>query len=225
MSGQSRTLSELLRPQQLSDLTLSRPVINRLQQMIDTDAVMHMLFYGNPGVGKTSAARIIMNGLGENGSVEFNGSSVNGVDFVRAKVQSYTMSRSLLAEHRKLCFIDEADYMSKPGQAALRKIIEDHSEVCRFILAVNDGSKLIPALQSRLQRISFDVEPTRRAEVKAAVLERYEIKLTEYGIRFDGRRLVELVGIYFPDFRTIANQIEFEFGAKQKSEQLRAITT
>ena len=44
--GPQNPLSEILRPQTLSDLTLPRPVIDRLQKMIETNSPINMLFYG-----------------------------------------------------------------------------------------------------------------------------------------------------------------------------------
>jgi hypothetical protein len=48
-------------------------------------------------------------------------------------------------------------------------------------------------------------------EVQARLIERYESKLTEVGIKYDERRLKEIVGIYYPDLRSIANQVEYDF--------------
>ena len=45
-----------MRPQTVSDLTLQRPIIDRLQKMVETKSVMNMVFYGKVGTGKTSAA-------------------------------------------------------------------------------------------------------------------------------------------------------------------------
>jgi hypothetical protein len=42
-------------------------------------------------------------------------------------------------------------------------------------------------------------------------MDRYEKQLSELGIRFDRERLNEILGIYYPDLRSIANHIEFEF--------------
>ena len=55
---QKRSLPEIMRPQTVNDLTLPRPMIDRLQTMIETKAIMNMLFYGKVGTGKTSAARL-----------------------------------------------------------------------------------------------------------------------------------------------------------------------
>jgi hypothetical protein len=41
--------------------------------------------------------------------------------------------------------------------------------------------------------------------------DRYQTKLTELGIKYDKDRLSEIMGLYYPDFRAIANHIEYEF--------------
>ena len=57
-------LSKIVRPQALSDLTLPKPTIQRLQRVIESGSWVNMMFYGPPGSGKTSAAKIVMNGIG-----------------------------------------------------------------------------------------------------------------------------------------------------------------
>jgi replication-associated recombination protein RarA len=70
MSEPKQLVSELLRPQRLGDLTLPQRVIDRLQRMIHERSIMNMLFYGRPGLGKTSAARVFINALGPQDSIE-----------------------------------------------------------------------------------------------------------------------------------------------------------
>jgi replication factor C subunit 3/5 len=111
----------------------------------------------------------------------------------------------------KICFIDEADHIPKPTQAALRKMIEDMSNNCRFLLAVNKRLKLEEALRSRLLPICFDIAAPHRAEVKEQLFRRYADVLARQGIKFTDTRLGELIGIYYPDLRSIANQVQFEF--------------
>ena len=81
MTEPKQLVSELLRPQQLGDLTLPRRIIDRLQGMIDRRSVMNMLFYGNAGLGKTSTAYVLINALGPDDSIEINGSSTTGIEF------------------------------------------------------------------------------------------------------------------------------------------------
>jgi replication-associated recombination protein RarA len=60
--------SEMLRPQQLVDLSQPERVIDRLQRMVETRSLMNMLLHGELGTGKTSAARILINMLGPDDS-------------------------------------------------------------------------------------------------------------------------------------------------------------
>jgi DNA polymerase III delta prime subunit len=162
---------------------------------------MNMLFYGSPGGGKTSAGRILIKALGPEDSIEV---------FVRDHIGRFSSSLAMNGGS-KICFIDEADYVSKPAQAALRKVVEDYSDGVRYVLAVNDVLELLPAIRSRLVEICFDTAPVDRIEVKSRLIARYRRCLAENGVAYDERRLDELVGIYFPDLRSIANRVEFEF--------------
>ncbi len=111
----------------------------------------------------------------------------------------------------KICFIDEADYLSKNSQAALRYVIERTSRNCRFLFTVNEITKVIPGIQSRMLAIRFDISIADRPKVQQRLLARYQKVLSEAGIRYDEARLREIVGIYFPDLRSIANRLEYEF--------------
>jgi DNA polymerase III delta prime subunit len=107
-------------------------------------------------------------------------------------------------------FIDEADGLSKPAQSSLRYEIENKRNA-RFIFTANDIRKLSEAIQSRMLSICFDVSPSNRIEVMNRLGERYQAKLTELGIQYERDRLLEIMGLYYPDFRAIANHIEYEF--------------
>ena len=138
--------------------------------------------------------------------VQWDGSSVKNVDFVRKDIK-----RSLGLAGFKICFLDRADLVPKAAQQAIPSVIEDMSHHCRFLLAVNDRSKIIPEIRSRLMPICFDIEPKDREEVQKRLIDRYESKLAEYGILHDKRRLTEIIGTNYPDLRSIAKKIEFEF--------------
>ena len=211
MLNNGTPFSELMRPRQLEDLTLPAKIIERLQAMINGDAIQNMLFYGRPGVGKTSAARVIMAHY-EHASIERSGPKLRTADDVEREITGFTRTVALLSDKRKFCFIDEADAMPNSVQAVLRKVVEDTSSNCRFIMAVNECSKLQQPLRSRFLGVCFDVPPSDRKEIIARLLLRYEQVLTEHRVAFDQARLKEIVHIYWPDLREVANKIEFEFG-------------
>jgi replication-associated recombination protein RarA len=88
-------LSEQLRPSRFDDLTLPTSLKMRLEKMHDTRNVMNMLFYGKPGTGKTTAAKIFTKSdLFD--AIEINGSLQTSVEEIRSTVQNFAHSCSLL---------------------------------------------------------------------------------------------------------------------------------
>ena len=200
-------LSDLLRPKRISDLNLPIGIAASLERMEKANCPMNFIFYGAPGIGKTSAARILI----QNSDVfELNGSFNNGDKTTQKAIEQFASHLSLEGKP-KVVFIDEADYVTKEVQAGLRYIIERFSNTTRFILTANEIGKITPAVQSRCLPICFDVAPRDRSAVIERMLKRYEIRLDELGIPYDPKRLNEIVGIHFPDLRDIANRIELEF--------------
>jgi|ERR1035437_3215319 replication factor C small subunit len=212
MIDNRKLLSEVLRPQHLDDLTLPQRDIDRLGRMLNSGNIMNMIFYGRPGLGKTSAARVIIKHLeahADSFTYEVNGSSGKGADDVR-KINEYASSGSLNVGPT-ICFIDEADFLSPNAQASLRYIIEKSSKRWRFLFTANEIRKFGEAIRSRMKAICFDIATSDRSEVIGRLVQRYQEQLTQLGIEYDEKRLKEIVGIYFPDLRAIANEFEYEF--------------
>ena len=132
-----RPLSEIMRPQAPSDLTLPTPTIEHLQRMIETNSMMNMLFYGKVGTEKTSAARLFEDSAGFHPLapfidwarmfVQWDGPSVKNVDFVKKDIK-----RSLELPGFKICFLDRADFVPKAAQQAIPSVIEEMSHDCRL---------------------------------------------------------------------------------------------
>jgi putative ATPase len=196
-------LAEILRPKALSDLTLPTPTIERLQRVIETGSMVNLLFHGPIGSGKTSAARIFIDAIGGYMTIDHSSET-------RPKLAKYIKDFAYRCG-ANICFVDEAHLISKHDQTALPDII-DWFRKCRFFFAATDVKKLIPALRSRLTEISFEVLPEDREEVQKRLMERYENMLPANGFTFDKVRLEQIIEANFPDLRSIANNIEFEFG-------------
>jgi replication-associated recombination protein RarA len=201
-------ISETLRPKKFDELVLDKQVIEKLQKMYTSRNVMNMIFYGKPGSGKTSAAKIFIDSQ-EFDCLQINGSLDTKIEIVRTKILNFATSMSFYSQH-KICFIDEADYLSKSSQASLRGVIEDTSKNCRYIFTANDLSKIHPALCSRLMTICFDMTPMQIEEE----LKRYKERVIDYmssnSVNVDPERVSRIIDMNFPDYRTIANKLEFE---------------
>jgi len=204
-----KLISELLRPHSFDDLVISDEIRSRLLKMQDTGNVMNMLFHGRPGSGKTSAAKIFI----ESERFEvliINGSLETSVEDVRTKICNFTTSVSLFGK-AKIVFIDEADYLSKNAQAGLRKVIEDTSDNARFIFTANEIKKIHPALCSRLLLVNFDMTSSQIMRSLESYKVRVKQKLIERYSKVDLDRVNRIIDMNFPDYRSIANHLEFEF--------------
>jgi DNA polymerase III delta prime subunit len=211
--GYKAPFSERMRPQTIQDLTLPERHKARLQHMIDTGDLRNMLFYGPPGLGKTSAARVLAQGIcGDHHlrPLEINGSSATSVDFVRDKIEPYAIPKSVIGGHR-LVLIDEADFLSKSAQAGLRYLIEKSFNNCRFLFTANDPDKIMLAIQSRMVMVDFNITASDQREVVTKLYQRYVKVLTEDGVTFEDQKLRQIVGISFPDLRSIAEQVAYEW--------------
>ncbi len=155
---------EKYRPQKLSDIVNQTEIIGSLESLIkDPTDMPHLLFSGSAGVGKTTAAMCISNQiLGEYAkeyTLELNASDERGIGMVREKVKKFSRFAGMADAPFKLIILDEADEMTNDAQTALRRIIEDTAQYCRFILIANNISKIIEPIQSRCAAFKFTTIP------------------------------------------------------------------
>ena len=152
---------EKYRPKKMTELVNQKEVVGSINSMLKNQSELpHLLFSGSAGVGKTTAALCLSSEIlrehWRTYTLELNASDERGINMVRERVKKFSRFAGLDTEIPfKIIILDEADEMTHDAQTALRRIIEDTSKICRFILIANNLSKIIAPIQSRCVVFKF----------------------------------------------------------------------
>jgi len=174
----------------------------QIESWIQDGMIPHLLFSGAPGVGKTTLAKILIKQLGvdEYDLLEINASRENSVDTIRDKITGFVQTMPF--GKFKVVLLDEADYITPNGQAALRGVMETYASSARFILTCNYPNRVIPALHSRCQGFHID-----RIDITEFTARMATVLVTE-GIEFDLDTLDNYVRATYPDLRKCLNMCQ-----------------
>ena len=163
------------RPRTVGDIRGQSSVVQRLASYAKVADFPHLLFAGPPGTGKTTAAmaltRDVFGPEFKNNLLEMNASDERGLESIRTKVKQFARTAPYGGANFKIIFLDEADALTHDAQGALRRVMEQYAQTCRFILSCNYSSKIIEPIQSRCAVFRFrplaDVEVSEQVKYVA----------------------------------------------------------
>ena len=193
-------LAERMRPKSLNDFVGQSHLTGKgkvIDVAIQNDIIPSMIFWGPPGVGKTTLAKIIAN---ETDRPFFILSAINsGVKQVRDVIEkAKRLSKPIL-------FIDEIHRFSKSQQDSLLGAVEDGTITLIGATTENPSFEVISALLSRCQVYTLDSlskndlsEMVSQAIQEDSELKKLQIKIIEATALFalsggDGRKLLNLL--------------------------------
>ena len=199
---------EKYRPQTIDECILPESMKTTFKQYIAQGELPTFLFSGTAGVGKTTVAKALCNEVGADW-IMINGSDEGRmIETLRNKIKNFASTVSL-TDAKKVVIIDEADYMNADSvQPALRSMIEDFSNNCRFIFTCNFKHRIIEPLRSRCANIEFKVDSSEKQQIAAQFFKRVSQILKNENIEFDPKVVSELIIKHFPDYRRILGELQ-----------------
>lgn len=224
--------SQKYRPEKIADVVLTEEHRALFESFVKEKQIPNLLLSGNPGVGKSTISKVLVNELGCD-HIYINASDESGVDTIRYKVKNFAETRSFNGGI-KVVILDEADGISgtnsggagSSGQQALRNVMEEYSQSTRFILTANYPNKIIPALHSRCQQVELIPPLQECAKFCTNILKQEGISVAKE----QKPLLLKLIKSRYPDMRKIINNlqqnsVDGKLDIKNDSERLKVAET
>ena len=199
MNKEHTIWAEKYRPTSLDTYIGNDHLKSKVEIYLKSGDIPHLLLYGPAGTGKTTLAKILANSI-ECDYLYINASDEGGVDKVRNKIKTFTSTIGF--KDLKVVVLDEADFVTPEGQAALRNLMETFAKHSRFILTCNFSERIIDPIQSRCQ--TFQIIPPSKKEVALKIQHILDSEKIEYSLD----DIVLNVNSGYPDIRRTINSIQ-----------------
>lgn len=196
-----KPLADLLRPQSLDDVVGQKHLLNNdaiFRKVISTNHIPNMIFYGPPGVGKTTVANIIA----KNSKMTLY--RLNGTTASREDINEIIKNvNSLLNQNGILLYLDEIQYLNKKQQQSLLEFVESGDITLIASTTENPYFYIYPALLSRCS--VFEFKSLSIEEIKEGIL----LALKKIKITTDKETLDAISKSSNGDMRKAINNLDF----------------
>tara|TARA_B100000927_G_C16475940_1_gene473352 strand:+ start:13813 stop:14751 length:939 start_codon:yes stop_codon:yes gene_type:complete len=200
---------EKYRPQSFEKIVLDSVNKRILNGIIDKNYFPNLLFYGPPGTGKTTTIINLIKKYEKKYKQEnkgmvihLNASDDRGIDIIRNQIYQFVNTKSLFGKGTKFVILDEADYMTKNAQTALRDLIQNYNSNVRFCLICNYISRIDKSLQNEFVKLHFCNLPENQ------ILNYLNNIILNEGITISQENLISIQKLFNSDIRSMVNYIQ-----------------
>ena len=206
-------LADKLRPQTLDDIVGQDHLIGKgkiLTNLVKNKKLFSMIFYGKPGIGKTSIANALVNELDLH--YKFLNATINNKsDFDTAIMEAKMYGEMVL-------IIDEIHRMNKDKQDLLLPYIENGTIILIGLTTSNPYHKINPAIRSRCQ--IFELHELQKEDIKKG-LTKSLLNLPD--VEIDDESIDYIATLASGDMRFALNLLEVAYYSSDKKITIDAI--
>ena len=205
-----KPLADLLRPTSLDEVVGQKHLLSKdsvFRKVLNKNHVPNMIFYGPPGIGKTTVANIIANNANMT-LFKLNGTQAS-TDDIRKVIGEID---SLLNTNGILLYLDEIQYLNKKQQQSLLEFVESGDITLIASTTENPYFYIYPALISRC--VVFEFKALSIDDISDGLI-RIAKKLK---ITIEKGALEKLAMSSNGDMRKAVNNLDFLVNSLKKSE-------
>ena len=201
----NKPFAELYRPESLEEMVGQEHLFAKgtiFHQTISKNIIPNMIFYGPPGVGKTTVANIIAKNT-EMLLCKLNGTTAS-LDDIKKVIED---SKSVFASKGVLLYLDEIQYFNRKQQQSLLEYVEKGFITLIASTTENPFFYIYPALISRCS--VFEFKSISSDEIKKGLLRIVKLK----NIKIEETAIDRLALSSNGDMRKAINNLELLYNA------------
>lgn len=216
-------MAERMRPTSIDEVYGQKHILSEnktLRKMIDKDKITSMVFFGPPGVGKSTVASIIAKKT-KSEYIKLN-AVLSNVSEIREAIKK--AEKNLANSKKTILFIDEIHRFNKSQQDALLPAVENGTIVLIGSTTQNPYFYLTNALLSRI--MLFEFRNLEDSDIKEAILKATTDKrgLGESDIAVENKAIDLIVKYSHGDVRKALTYLEAAFFVTQIDETKEKLT-
>ena len=216
-------MAERMRPTSIEEVFGQKHILSEnktLRKMIDKDKITSMVFFGPPGVGKSTVASIIAKKT-KSEYIKLN-AVLSNVSEIREAIKK--AEKNLTNSKKTILFIDEIHRFNKSQQDALLPAVENGTVILIGSTTQNPYFYLTNALLSRI--MLFEFRNLEDSDIKEAILKAINDKrgLGENDIAIEDSAVDLIVKYSHGDVRKALTYLEAAFFVTQIDETKEKLT-